>query len=301
MKILFVVNPIAGDRNKDWFIDHINITCEKFAIEPEIFKTSGNLASDDKIMRSIIQEFQPDRVCSVGGDGTTLFCARHLIDTKIPLGIIPFGSANGMAVELNISDEPRIALDDFLKSRWIEKLDLIKVNDKHFCLHIGDVGINARVVENFTNDQNRGMLTYAKYFFSELQNATMIDFEIEADSTKYQHTGYMLAIANARKYGTGAILNKSGNPFDGHFEIIIGKRKDLESMIFIGLTKFSEEINIEEYLQKIKCKKAFVKFKEPHTLQLDGEVIGKVTEIKAEILPGVVNLVIHGENVFVSN
>lgn len=301
MKILFVINPIAGDRNKDWFIDHIKMTCEKFAIESKIIKTTENVKSDDKTMQGALETFKPNRVCSVGGDGTTLFCARHLINSKVPLGIIPFGSANGMAVELNISDEPRIALDDFLKSRWIEKLDLIKVNDKHYCMHIGDIGINARVVENFTNDQSRGMLTYAKYFFSELQNAAMIDFEIEADGNKHQHTGYMLAIANARKYGTGAILNKNGSPFDGHFEIIIGKRKDLESMIFIGLTKFSEEINIDDYLQKIKCKKAFVRLKEPHTLQLDGEIIGKVTEIKAEILPGAVDLVIHGENVFVNN
>jgi len=299
MKILFVINPISGDRDKAWFLKYLSTTCNKFGIESYILKTTGDREQDEGSMKQAVNEFKPERVCAVGGDGTTLFAARHIMGTEICLGIVPFGSANGMAVELNINPDPEEALNDFLKSRWIEKLDLIKVNDRHYCLHIGDVGLNARVVENFSKDMNRGMLTYAKYFIAELQNAEMIDFEVDADGQHYEHTGYMLAIANARKYGTGALVNKGGSPFDGKFEVVIGKRKDLESIIFIGLTKFSEEINIDEYLQKISCKTAHIKLKKPYTLQLDGEIVGKVTEIKAEIMPGVVNLITHGENEFI--
>ena len=47
-----------------------------------------------------LQEIIPDRVVAVGGDGTITLVAKQLIATSTPMGIIPAGSANGMAKEL---------------------------------------------------------------------------------------------------------------------------------------------------------------------------------------------------------
>lgn len=296
MRVLAVINPISGGKDKGLFLKYLHDACEKYGIDLAEFATTGDLQPDSNNFCQALSDNRPDRILSIGGDGTTIFTAMQLIGSDIPMGIIPFGSANGMTTELSIPQDPKLALDDFLKSRLVKKLDLIKVNDKHFCLHIGDVGLNAQVVEGFSKDQNRGLITYIKHFFNELQNAQQIDFEITADGNSHVYTGYLLAIANARKYGIGAILNKQGNPFDGKFELVIGLRKDLGSLISLGLTRFSEEIDMEDIVEIIQCKKAEIKLKNPHTLQLDGEVIGKTDIIKAEIVPAAVPLILQKEN-----
>jgi diacylglycerol kinase (ATP) len=296
MRILFVVNPIAGGKSKDTFLQYLDEYALKYGLDYYLFKTSGE--EDAAPFQKKLDEYQPERVCAIGGDGTVLFVARQLIGSEIPMGIIPFGSANGMATELGIDEDPRVALDDFVKSRKIAGLDMIEVN-KEYCLHIGDVGINARVVEDFSKDSNRGMFTYAKYLFQALQNADQFSFEIETESSNYKDSGYMLAIANARKYGNGAILNNKGNPFDGKLELVIGHRKDLESIIYLGLTKFSEEVSMDEYTEIIQCEKAKIKLDKPQLLQLDGEVIGKTDELNIRIMPGAIRLVTHGENPFI--
>ncbi len=298
MKVLTVINPISGTKEKTGFLELLDKTFDKYGIDQQRLETTSDSEADSKNLKKIIQDFSPERLLTIGGDGTVLFTAIHLIKKKIPFGIIPFGSANGMAVELKIPQDPKLALDDFLKSRCIAKMDLIKVNEKYYCLHIGDIGLNAKIVEGFSKDQNRGFFTYVKHFFSEVQTAELIDFEINADGKNHNHTGYILAIANARKFGTGAVLNKKGNPFDGKFELVIGLRKDIESFLYMGMTKFTEEVDMQDIVEIIQCKKATIKLKKPHLLQLDGEVIEKTDEVKAEIIPGAVQVITQKDNTF---
>ncbi len=293
MKVLVIINPISGGKDKSQFRQHLRNTFKKYGVVFQEFDTTKEENEDKKKLKSIIQEFNPDRILAIGGDGTVLFTALLVLEKNIPIGVIPFGSADGLSAELNINMDPRIALDDFLKSHFVKHLDIIRVNDKHYCMHIGDIGLNAKIVKGFSQDQSRGFFGYVKHFFTEIQSAELIDFEITADGETHHHTGYILAIANARKYGTGAVLNKKGNPFDGKIELVVGLRKDIESFLYMGLTKFTEEIDMQDIVEVIQCETAKIKLKEPHLLQLDGELIGETDYVKVEILPGIVPIVLQ--------
>ena len=182
MKVLVVVNPISGGIDKEPFLRHVNQTFEKYGIEGKVFKTTG--VDDDQKLKNHLEEFEPDRIASLGGDGTTLFTAQNIMHTDYPFGIIPLGSANGMAVELGIDRDPKVALTDFLQSHRYAPLDLILVNEKYYCLHLGDVGVNARIVENYSKEEGRGMFTYAKHFLAEISDAEILEYDIEADGRK---------------------------------------------------------------------------------------------------------------------
>ena len=70
MKILFVVNPISGGVNKEPFMQKAKSICEKFGLDYHIFKTTGN--DDEKLLAAVLLNYSPDKVASVGGDGTTV-------------------------------------------------------------------------------------------------------------------------------------------------------------------------------------------------------------------------------------
>jgi diacylglycerol kinase family enzyme len=158
------------------------------------------------------------------------------------------------------------------------------------------VGINARIVEAYSKDENRGMATYAKYFVAELRRMEPIGFSIKHNDDTIKGEGFMIGICNARKYGTGVPINIEGNPMDGKFEIVIIKTIDLNTLIRAGLAKIDERFHDSQNSTVISTKGAEITFDKPRLLQLDGEVIGKFEKLEIKILKHAIALITHGGN-----
>ncbi len=299
MKLFFIVNPISGGVDKEPFLTEAKSLCDLYGIQYEIFKTTGKDDKENALER--IQSFQPDKVVSVGGDGTTLFTATTLLDTGYPMGIIPLGSANGMATELFVEPNPMDALVDIIMSDKIGNLDLLLINGKHYTLHLGDVGINAQIVESYENDPKRGMTTYAKYFLNELQKLKPLLVKVETEEEWYTGKVLMTALCNARKYGTGVPLNTTGNPMDGKFEIVLLEKLNLTSLIRAGLASLNDKYLDSQKSKVITTTKARIEFDRPRLLQLDGEVIEEFQTIDVEIIKGAAKLITTSRNQYLEN
>jgi diacylglycerol kinase (ATP) len=291
MRLLFVVNPIAGGRDKQSFLDQASLMCEKYGIGMETYFTTGQ--NDTDSLRAKIDSVKPDRVVSTGGDGTTQLTAKALLQTNIPFGIVPMGSANGMAKELGVPNDPMLAFQDIISSEIITPIDILRINTEYYSLHLGDVGINASLVEKFAREERRGWLAYAKHLVEAVKNAPSFKATIEINGRKHSHKAFAVIIANTRMYGTGAIINPRGNPFDGFFEIVITKQNDLQGIINLGLTAFTELAfeALEGYFEVYQGKEAVIHLPEPKMLQLDGELVGKTDTIHVEIIHKAVNYI----------
>jgi diacylglycerol kinase family enzyme len=299
MKLLFVVNPISGGVDKEPFLKNAESLCDKYGIFYRIFKTTGK--NDDAELRLVLKNFDPDKVASVGGDGTTLFTATILMGTGYPMGIIPLGSANGMATELYVNPNPVEALKDIIMSSLYAGLDMVVVNDEHYTLHLGDVGVNAGIVNAYSKDKNRGMNTYAKYFMEELKELKPFNVRVKANGQIYEEKSHMLAICNSRKYGTGVPLNAVGNPMDGKFELVSVSNINVRSLIKSGLSKFDERFIDTESSSNISCEEAQIFFEKPMLLQLDGEIIGEFTELDVKIKKAAVQLITTTSNLHLAS
>ena len=99
-RIIFIVNPISGTRNKDEMPALISkhLDAERFDCEVRFTEYAGHAA---EIARQSATE-GVDIVVAVGGDGTINEVARSLVHTQTALGIIPCGSGNGLARHLCI-------------------------------------------------------------------------------------------------------------------------------------------------------------------------------------------------------
>jgi diacylglycerol kinase (ATP) len=294
MKLLFVVNPISGGVDKEPFLKKARALCDFYGIEYSIFKTTG--VDDQSELHKQIGSFNPGKIASVGGDGTTLFTSIALLDRNIPMGIVPLGSANGMAAELSVNLKPMQALKDIIMSDMVKGLDVLKINNEHYTMHIGDVGINASIVEAYEKDDKRGMATYAKYFIEELKTLVPFKVTVRANGKSIVSDVLMTAICNARIYGTGVPLNIIGNPMDGKFEIVLVEKIDRNSLVKAGLSKFNEKYFDNQSSQVISTDFAEIAFEEPRLLQLDGEVLGNYREIRVEIIKGAVGLLTNKNN-----
>lgn len=281
-KTLFVINPASGGQEKDDLVDLIKATCQ----EGFIYFTSGN--KDQEKIREILQKDQYDRVIAGGGDGTIAMVANEILNDQIDLGIIPMGSANGLAKELSIPLQPREALEKAIKKPG-KPFDIIAINNKWHVLHMADFGMNAKLVRRYQDDHRRGFLGYAISGLKELPNLmTVNSFELASNNESYHMESAFVVIANARRYGTGIEINPSGRVNDGKFEICCLQTISFENFLTRFINEEEFELNPFEILSTSQAK---IKLKEKTDFQIDGEYIGETDQLDIHIKKGAIQLV----------
>lgn len=283
-KLLFVINPVSGGKEKH---DREAEIREYFSQLPHsicFYILCGK--SDEVSIEHHIETFQPDKVVAVGGDGTVKLVAELLKHTPRVLGIIPAGSANGMAKELNIPQDLEEALDVVVYGQC-QTIDAIAVNDTELCLHLSDMGLNALLIKNFASSGIRGKWGYAKSIFKVLIKKQKIYATITTDEGTVKRKAYMIVLANARKYGTGATINPEGSIHDGHFEVVVVRRLNIFSLFKMLITHQTFDERVIEIFSTRKLELSSLK---KSYFQVDGEYRGRLREIKAEIVAGCIRV-----------
>ena len=274
-----VVNPISGGKDKTPIIEHVSEHLQNESSQLKIFQTSGK--RDKEELTTVIKEYDPTRILIAGGDGSIKLVAEILKDKKIPLGIFPAGSANGLAENLDlptsIADLTEIALGD----HFLE-LDTIMINNE-LCLHISDVGLNAALIKNYEEGNIRGKLGYLIQSIPTLIKSDFpFQFTIEKEGKTIKRKAVLLAIANARKYGTGSTINPHGKYDDGKFEILVFKEFNFSQI----LRTFFENVELsEDFVEIFSASKATITCEKNIPFQIDGEYRGEVRHVEAEISP----------------
>lgn len=277
--VLFVVNPISGAIEKTDLIEQVKIEVIKINASLFIFETSGE--DDCAKLENRINELTPCRIAVAGGDGTIKLVAEALNGRRIPVGIIPAGSANGLATNLNLPNtvegQIQVAFGDNIR-----ELDIIVINEE-FCLHMSDFGLNAELIKNYENSNVRGKLGYLLQSIPTLVESNYpFQFKIEANNMVFETEGILLAVANARSYGTGATVNPKGKIDDGYFELLVFKNFDVIEI----LKTLRNEVDLDpDFMQTIITKEARISCRTPVAFQIDGEYLGERTSIEVSIIP----------------
>ncbi|MBW2961430.1 diacylglycerol/lipid kinase family protein [Mesonia aestuariivivens] len=278
MNFLFIINPISGNEDKSHLLKMVK-TELNHKHQYTIFKTTGE--NDlEKIQQKLAKE-SFDRVIIAGGDGTVKLVAEAMKDQQLPIGILPAGSANGLASDLDLPENPKdfIPIALFGQTR---KIDAIQINEE-IGLHISDFGLNAELIKEFESSSLRGKLGYAINSITTLfQSKGPYEFKITTPKESFTKKGIMLALANSKKFGTGAVVNPNGKMDDGLFEILIFKKLDLIEILKTLNTK--SELS-SDFVECIHVTEVTIETNTPIDFQIDGEYCQKLKKVKAHMLP----------------
>lgn len=278
-KYILVVNPISGDVDKTDVVEQIKTFAKSRFVEIIVFETQGT--NDVVALQKLIEQHQPERILVVGGDGTIKMAAEAFEHQDIVFGIIPAGSANGLAVDLGLPDGIAenliIAFDDSFTN-----IDMICINGIK-SIHLADLGLNAALVKNYEQGSTRGKLGYALQIITTLvEIGDPFEAKIQANGQEITCEAAMIVIANAQKYGTGVTINPDGKMNDGKFEIVILKNFDL--IVFTKIVTGNIPVNTDDF-QIISTDAAIITTTVPTSFQIDGEYIGEETKLDIQILP----------------
>ena len=279
-KYLFIVNPISGDVDKAAMIEETMAFANKINGEVIIFETSEADCKDE--INDLYELHQPERVLIAGGDGTIKMVAEALENQDVFFCILPAGSANGLAVDLNLPKTVAENLDIAFNGDFIT-MDMIEINGLK-SLHLSDIGLNAQLVKNYEQGNTRGMFGYALQAITTLVDADEPFLAvIRSHEVAIECSAKMIVIANSQKYGTGVTINPDSQMNDGKFEIVILKNLDL--LVFGKIITGNIPVNTED-VQIISTDKATITTNKPISFQIDGEYCGEESVLNINILPG---------------
>ena len=286
LNILFIINPSSGSKNNiDWEAEIRNYF-KQDSYHIEFLILTGK--DDAGLISSRIENLCPQKVVAVGGDGTVCLVAGKLLHKSVTLGILPGGSANGMAAELNIPKDINAALDLIVNGKE-QKCDVLRINGSKICIHLSDLGLNARLVKYFDKSNIRGMWGYVRMLLKILIEGKPVNAHIVADELDKNIPAYMIVIANATKYGTGAVINPEGSVNDGIFELVVVRKVSLIEFLKLFLSKVPFN---PKKVEIFKTTKAVITVKRSTHFQVDGEYMGKIKKVSVQIIPAALNIMV---------
>ena len=275
--ILFVLNTRSGNSQVNYRFEIENWAHDKpFRIS--FFEIPLNCLPAQ--IRVEADRLDAHRVVAIGGDGTIKLVAEALMGTKIPLGIIPAGSANGLAKELQIPTDINAALD-VATDGSLRKIHTVRVNAE-LCIHLSDIGLNAFMVKRFNSLDHRGMWAYLKAAWQVFWSRYRMQIEMEWNGEKVKLKAFMVVIANGTRYGTGAIINPIGTLDDRLFELVVIKKISLWEVFktWISNSPYHPEMTAVYQTDSVQIRSG----RAAH-FQVDGEYIGKVNALQADLVP----------------
>lgn len=287
-RILFIVNPISGHRDKKRFGESVaSVLGDKdFAYEIVFTERAGHAT---ELATDAVGKF--DIVAAVGGDGTLNEVACGLLGSTTALAVIPCGSGNGLARCLHIPLNTQKALH-LLTTGRIQNIDTGTVNGRLF-LSVAGIGLDAQTAHDFAQDPRRGFVTYAHYATSNYFHLKPETIRITFDGRKTLICSPMLVtFANSNQYGYNAIIAPHASLQDGLLDTCILNRPPLPVLpAFVGMLMHGH-LDRSRYLTEIQSAHITVERPSAGVVNIDGEPVMMEAVLEVKVIPQSLNIVV---------
>lgn len=289
-KVHFIVNPISGRHNKEKFPLKVSRLINEELFDYHISFTEYAGHAEELATKSVNDGF--DIVVAVGGDGTINEIAKCLIDTNVVLGIIPFGSGNGLAHHLKLPLNIDKAIKEVINNGFATKIDTATINGSPF-ISIAGVGFDALVADSFSKDPNRGLKTYLKIITEEYPFFEPEKYQLTFDDTDtIDCAPLFISFANANQFGFNAAISPKASLNDGFLDVCVFRKPFLIEVPIVAGMMMTQMIDKSNYVDIYKAKKINVIRKKNGIANVDGEVVEMEKDIEVKIKELSLNILI---------
>ncbi len=224
-------------------------------------------------------------VVACGGDGTVNMIAKCLINSNATLGVLPTGSGNGFARNMNIPLRIPQAIEVIANPR-IKTIDVGKVGDNYFLVSCG-IGWEAVIATLFEGSKIRGVLPYATLAITTFAQYEPKEITIttEPDGWSYRGKPMLFSIANMREYGVNITIAPDAAYDDGFLDIcLIPHHPFLDAIKYSSNMMRSKTDSIPGYIHQF-AKKIRVSRPVAGNIHIDGTPMPWGHEICIEVVP----------------
>lgn len=213
-----------------------------------------------------------DAVVVAGGDGTLNAAAPTLLETGLPLGIVPAGTANDLARTLGLPSDPAEAARIVLAGAT-RRIDIGMVNDVPF-FNVASIGFGVDLARALTRDSKRrwGVLGYAIAGLRAARRLRPFTAWITHGGVTHVSRTVHVSVGNGRHFGGGMTVAQHARIDDGRLDVF-----SLETSGALGLLKLLPWLrtgrhHVWEEVRTLAGEVVRVETRHPRSVNTDGEI-----------------------------
>lgn len=275
-RVYIVFNPVAGPDDsrdvKELIIQHFETRDWTY----EVYTTTGEEQVAEVVKQALKQEF--DLCVAAGGDGTVASVASGLVHSQVPLGIIPCGTGNALARELDIPLQAPQALEILTGEHALCSFDALQVQNRFFFLNLS-IGVSAQAMLDATREVKRkvGVLAYIWAGMKKLAGFQPHRFVLKVDGRDYQFRASEVVVANSAIIGVPTLRIAPDVHFDdGRFNVCVVHARTLWDYLKIVVDILLGRQKRSPHLHFLEAKgNVYIEANHTAPIQADGEFIGR--------------------------
>jgi diacylglycerol kinase (ATP) len=233
-------------------------------------------------------------ILAAGGDGTINEVANGMVHSKVPLGVLPAGTANVLAVEIEMGTRMLRAaarLQDCVPHPIALGHIQNQVDDRHFILMAG-IGLDAMIVYNI-DAKLKASLGKVAYWLSGFSQFGRPLPEFDVTSNGHKSRCSFALVSRVRNYGGDLSIARNASLFSDHFELVLFEGsnsvpyvKYLVGIITNSLAKMSGVSVLRTQSVEVECASSPGVY-----VQIDGEYAGR-PPVRLSIVPQALTLLV---------
>ncbi|WP_017653006.1 lipid kinase [Fortiea contorta] len=227
---------------------------------------------------------QVDLVIIGGGDGTLNAAVDALVDTQLPLGILPLGTANDLARTLGIPNSLAEACKIIAQGQQ-RRIDLGLVNDKYF-FNVASMGLSVKITQRLTKEIKRrwGVFAYIATALQVIWEARPFRAIIRVNGESIHVRTVQIAVGNGRYYGGGMAVVHDATIDDQRLDLYSLEIEHWWQIIFLlPAMRQGKHINSRK-VRALHGQEFEVETRKPRPINTDGEIT-VYTPAKFQVIP----------------
>ncbi len=280
-KVCVIINPVSGTESKKNIPEEVAAAFDQKEFDV-VFRITGYPNHATEIAKEALENgFK--YILTAGGDGTVNEVAKVLVETDAVLGIIPFGSGNGLARDLNIPLDSEKAIKIILNGNT-RTIDYGSANDNIFFCTCG-VGFDAFVSDKFAEEKKRGPLGYVRNIMESVIDFKSEEYELIHDEGIINERAFLVTCANASQYGNEAYIAPGADMEDGKMNVSILKPLNANEMPHTTIQLFTKNIDKNSKMTTLLTSNLTIIRKNKGIMHVDGEPVETEKKIEVKIFP----------------
>ena len=276
MKHLFIVNPVAGGKDRHEYVaEQARLALEGSADAYEVYITTAPMDACAKIEAEAASG-EELRVYACGGDGTLneVVCGMAGFENAA-VTHYPGGSGND-SIKVFSDTAPFFDLERLLDADET-RFDLISCNGT-YCANILSIGLDAKIGTDIARFKRlpfvSGKGAYILSILANVLSGRSAHYVVEVNGERIDAEQTLICVCNGRWYGGGFNPVPEAEPDDGLLDVLLVKKVSLlQVAAVIGKYQKGKYADYPALIRHERCTKLTIRCDTPSVVNIDGEAL----------------------------
>jgi diacylglycerol kinase family enzyme len=290
--MLVIMNSASGTLSEHAGRERLKAAFHSAGLTPTFVEVDGGPGID-----AALKQHPSGTVVAAGGDGTVSAVAGRLAGTGAVLGVIPGGTLNHFAKDLQIPQDFGQAVE-VIRAGHVAALDIAAVNGHPF-INNSSLGIYPEVVRTREEIRRRGFHKWAAMFVAAIATLRRLPFHrvrLDVDGRSIRRATPFVFVGNNVYELEGLRMGSRNRIDEGQLCVCVAQRMGGFALVRMAFRALAGKLRKSGGLDVLLTRELWIDTR-PRTqpVSLDGEVVRLRAPLHYVLKPGALRVIVPGE------